>query len=86
VCVALILTGRGVFIGVQGWITDLVKLLTCQAVAGRSWSSVTTNIQLGIPLYCLLESFTVKPNHERLQGGAGWIGGMASRPPPGPTG
>jgi hypothetical protein len=34
VCV-LIFTGRGVFIGVQGGVTDLVKSVTCQAVDGR---------------------------------------------------
>jgi hypothetical protein len=82
VCVALISTGRGVFIGVQGGVTDLVKSVTCQVVAGRpshmagrpcSWAS--TDLQLGIPLYRLLESVTVKPTRERLQGGAGRGGG-----------
>jgi hypothetical protein len=34
VCV-LISTGRGVFIGVQGGVTDLVKLATHQVVDGR---------------------------------------------------
>jgi hypothetical protein len=31
----LISTGRGVFIGVQGGVTDLVKLVTRQVVAGQ---------------------------------------------------
>jgi hypothetical protein len=79
VCVALISTGRGVFIGVQGGVTDLVKLVTCQVVAGRSWNLAPTDLQLGIPLYRLLESVTAEPTHEWLQGGAG-------RPPPEPTG
>jgi hypothetical protein len=84
VSVALISTGRWVFIGVQGGVTDLVKLVTRQVVASRPshmagrpshmaswpWSSASTNLQLGIPLYHLLESVTVKPTRERLQGGA----------------
>jgi hypothetical protein len=79
VCVALISTGMGVFIGVQGRVTDLVKLVTLQVVvsqpchvAGRPWSSASTGLQLGIPLYRLLESVTVKPTRERLQGGTCW--------------
>jgi hypothetical protein len=83
--VDLVSTGRGVFIGVQGWVTDLVKSITCQVVAGwpshmadRSWISASTDLQLGIRLYRLLESVIVKPTHDRLQGGA-------DRPPPGPT-
>jgi hypothetical protein len=35
VSVALIFTGRRVFIGVQGKITDLVKSVTRQVVAGQ---------------------------------------------------
>jgi hypothetical protein len=77
--VALISTGRGVFIGVQGGVTNMVKSVTCQVVAGRPWSLASTNLQLGIPLYHLLESVTMKPTHERLQG-------LAGRPPPGPIG
>jgi hypothetical protein len=79
VCIALISTGRGVvFIGVQGGVTNLVKLVTHQVVAGWfnhiaswPWSSASIDFQLGIPLYRLLESVTVKPAHERLQGRAG---------------
>jgi hypothetical protein len=79
VCVALISTDTRVFIGVQKEVTDLVKSITHQAVVGQPWSSAATGLQLGIPLYHLLESVTAKPNRERLHGGAG-------RPPPEPTG
>jgi hypothetical protein len=55
----------------------LVKSVTRQVVAGwpshvvgRPWSLASTDLQLGIPLYRLLESVTVKPTCERLQGGA----------------
>jgi hypothetical protein len=75
VCVAFISTGRGVFIGVQGGVIDLVKSVTCQVVAGRPshvvgrpWSLASTDLQLGIPLYHLLESVTMKPTRERLVG------------------
>jgi hypothetical protein len=51
VCVALISTSRGVFIGVQGGVTDLVKSVTYQVVAGRPshvvgwpWSFASTNL------------------------------------------
>jgi hypothetical protein len=84
-CVALISTSRGVFIGVQGGVTDLVKLVTCQVfanrpshVSGQPGSSASTNLYLGILLYHLLESVPAKPSHERLHGGAG-------RPPSKPT-
>jgi hypothetical protein len=69
-CVALISTGRGVFIGVRGGVIDLIKSVTCQVVAGWPWSLDSTDLQLGNPLYCLLEIITAKPTHERLQGGA----------------
>jgi hypothetical protein len=92
-CVTLISTGRGVFIGVQRVVTHLVKSVTRQLgadrpshVVGRPWSSASTNLQLGIPLYLLLESVTAKPTHERLQGGATWLGDLAGQPPRGPTG
>jgi hypothetical protein len=59
--------------GVQGGVTDLVKSVTRQVAAGwpshmavRPWSSASTDLQLGIPLYHLLESVTMKPTHERL--------------------
>jgi hypothetical protein len=73
VCVALTSTGKGVIIGVQGRVTDLVKLITCQVLAGQTshvadqpWSSASTDHQLGIPLYRLLESVIMKLTHERL--------------------
>jgi hypothetical protein len=88
-CVALISTSRGVFIEVQGGVIDLVKSVTRQVgadrrsrVASQPWSLASTDIQLGIPLYRLLESVTMKPTHERLQGGPGRPGGLADRPPP----
>jgi hypothetical protein len=71
----------------------LVKLVTDQVVpdqpshvVGRPWSSASTDLQLGIPLYCLLESVTVKPTCERLLGGADRLVGLSGRPPPRPTG
>jgi hypothetical protein len=76
-----------VFIGVQGGVTDLVKLATCQVVAGRPshvagrpGSSASTDLPLGIPLYHLLESVTAKPTCERLQGGGGQPVGLAGHP------
>jgi hypothetical protein len=93
VCDALISTDRGVFIGVQGGVTDLVKSVTQQVVAdrpshvvGRPWSLASTDLQPGIPLYRLFEIVTMKPTHERIQVGAGWPGGLADPPPPRPTG
>jgi hypothetical protein len=64
----------------------LVKSVTRQVVAGRPWSSSSTYLQLGIPLYHLFESVTVKLTLERLQGGVGRPGGLAGWPPLGPTG
>jgi hypothetical protein len=50
-CVVLISTSRGVFIGVQGGVTNLVKSVTHQVVAdrpshmaGRPWSSASTDL------------------------------------------
>jgi hypothetical protein len=62
------------------------RLGTRQVVAGRPWSSASTDLQFGIPLYHLLESMTAKPTRERLQGEADWPGGLAGQPTPGPTG
>jgi hypothetical protein len=82
--VTLISTDIGVFIGVQGWITDFVISVTHQVVAGRPshvsdqpWSSASTDLQHGIPLKHLLESVTAKPTRERLQGGADRPGRLA---------
>jgi hypothetical protein len=68
----------GVFIGVQAGVTDLIKLLTRQVLAGRpshvadqSPSPASTDFKLQIPCYCLLESMPVKQTCESLQSGAG---------------
>jgi hypothetical protein len=51
VCV-LISISRGVFIGVQGRVTNLVKSVTHQVVDGQPCGSVSTNFlhRLGLPL------------------------------------
>jgi hypothetical protein len=74
----LITNDRGVFIAVQGGVTDLVKLITRQVVADRpshmaQWprGPTSTDFLLRIPCYRLLESVTVKPTRERLQSGTG---------------
>jgi hypothetical protein len=64
----------------------LVASVTYQVVAGWPWSSASTDLQLGIPRYHLLESVTVKSTREWLQGGSGQPEGLAGWPPPGPTG
>jgi hypothetical protein len=81
-----------VFRRVQGGVTDLIKSVTCQVFDGRpshmvGWpsSSASTNFQLWIPFYCLLESVPVKPTRERLQSGVGRPGSLAGWPTPGPT-
>jgi hypothetical protein len=78
--------GRGIFIGIQGGVTDLIKSVTCQVLAGRPSHMVgrppslaSTDFQLWISCYRLLESVPTKPTCERLQSGAGG-------PAPGPTG
>jgi hypothetical protein len=38
-------------------------------MADWPWSSASADLQLGIPLYRLLENVTVKPTHVRMQGG-----------------
>jgi hypothetical protein len=50
-----------------------IKLVTHEVVtgrpshmAGRPWGPASTNFWLQICCYRLLESFTVKPTHERL--------------------
>jgi hypothetical protein len=55
-------------------------------VAGRPLSLASIDLQLGIPLYRLLESVTAKPTHKRLQGGAGRPRGLVGWPPLGPNG
>jgi hypothetical protein len=63
----------GIFIVVQGGVTDLIKLVTCQVLAGRPShmagrppDPASTDFQLQIPCYHLLESVPMKPTHERL--------------------
>jgi hypothetical protein len=63
----------GVFIGVQEGVTNLIKLVTCQVLAGRPshvvgrpTSLASTDFKLQIPYYRLLESVPVKQTDERL--------------------
>jgi hypothetical protein len=65
---------EGVFIGVQGEVTELINSVTRLVlagrpshVAGRPPSTASTDFKLRIPCYHLLESVPVKKNHERLQ-------------------
>jgi hypothetical protein len=58
---------RGVFIGVQGGVTDLIKSVTPQVLAsrpshvvGQPPSLASTDFKLRIPYYCLLESMPVR--------------------------
>jgi hypothetical protein len=81
----LISTSRGVFIGFQGGVTDLVKSVTRHVVAGRPSHVVgqprgpaSTDFRLWILCYRLSKSVIVKLTCERLQSGA-------DRPPPGST-
>jgi hypothetical protein len=76
----------GVFIGVQGGVTDLIKSVTCQVLAGRPLSPTSTNFKLQNPCYHFLESVPVKQTHERLQSGVDRPGSLAGQPPPGLTG
>jgi hypothetical protein len=89
----LISTGSGLFIGVQGGVTDLVKLVTHQVVAGQPshmarwpWDAASTDSRLQIPYYYHLESVTMKLTYERLQSRVGRPRGLADRPPPRPSG
>jgi hypothetical protein len=82
----------GVFIGVQGGVTDLIKSVTRRVlasqpshVAGRPLSLASTDFKLQIPCYHLLESVPMKQIRERLQSGACRLGSLAGPPPPGPT-
>jgi hypothetical protein len=49
---------QGVFIRIQWGVTDLIKSVTCQVLAGRPPSPACTNFKLWIPYYRLLESGT----------------------------
>jgi hypothetical protein len=88
----LVSTGRGVFIGVQEGVTNSVKSVTHQVVAGwpshvaeRPRGLASTDFQLRIRCYHLLETATVKSTRERLQSGADRPGGLAGWPPLRPT-
>jgi hypothetical protein len=69
--------GRGVFIGVQGGVIDLIKSVTCHMlagqpihVAGRPSSPASTDFKVWIPCYRLLESMLVKQTREGMQVGS----------------
>jgi hypothetical protein len=79
----LIFIGMWVFIGVQGGVTDFVKSVTHQVVAGRPshmarrpHGPTSTDFGLRFLYYHLLESVSVKPTDERLQSAAGLPGGL----------
>jgi hypothetical protein len=82
---------QGVFIDVQGGVTDLIKLVICHVMAGRPshvagepQSPASIDFRLWILYYHLLESVSVKQTHERQQSGSGQPGSLAGWPPPGP--
>jgi hypothetical protein len=88
VCV-LIFTYRGVFIGVQRGVTDLVKSVTLQVVVGRSsnmagWTCGSASTDLAFPFSC--RHVCIKPRAKPTQNLAGRPGDLAGRLPPGPTG
>jgi hypothetical protein len=83
---------QGVFIGVPGAITDLIKSVIHQVLAGwpshmagRPSSAASTNSRPWVPFHRLLESVITKETHGRLQSGAGRPGSLAGQPPTGPT-
>jgi hypothetical protein len=80
VCV-LISTGRGVFIGVQGGVTDLVKSVTHQVVAGQPYGSASTALALS---FSCRHVYT-KPRAKLTYNLAGRPGDLDGRPPPRPT-
>jgi hypothetical protein len=76
---------HGVFIGVPKAVTDLIKSVIRQVlagrpshVAGRPSSAASIDFKPRVPFHRLLEKITAKETHWRLQSGAG-------RPPTGPT-
>jgi hypothetical protein len=69
---------QGVFIGVPGSVTNLIKLaihlvLTgrLSLVAGRPSSVASTDSRPQVPFHHLVKSVTAKETHGRLQSGAG---------------
>jgi hypothetical protein len=84
--------GRGVFIGVRGAVTDLIKSVIHRVlddwtshVADRLSSVASTNSRPRVPFHRLLENVTTKETQGRLQSLADQPGSLASRPPTGPT-
>jgi hypothetical protein len=83
---------QGVFIGVPGVVTDLIKPVIHQVLVGRPRhvadrpsSVASTNSRPRVPFHRLLESVTMKETHRRLQSGAGQPGSLAGWPSTGPT-
>jgi hypothetical protein len=74
-----------VFIGVQGAVTDLIKLVFCQVLASQPSSVVCTDSRPQVPFRRLLESITTVETHGRLQSGAGRPGSLVGRAPTWPT-
>jgi hypothetical protein len=69
---------QGLFIGVPGAVTDLIKSVIHQVMAGRPShvadrpsSAASTDSRTRVPFHCLLESITAKETHGSLQSGAG---------------
>jgi hypothetical protein len=67
--------------------------LMCQVLAGQPShvakgpsSLASTDFQLRVPCYRLLESVPVMATRERLQSGVGWPRCLVGWPPSGPTG
>jgi hypothetical protein len=67
--------------------------LMCQVLAGQPShvakglsSLASTDFQLQVPCYRLLESVPVMATRERLQSGVGWPRCLVGWPPSGPTG
>jgi hypothetical protein len=83
---------QGVFIEVIGAVTDLIKSVIRQVLAGRPShvgdrpsSTASTHSRPRVRFNCLLECVTIKKTHERLQSGADQAGSLVGRPPTGPT-
>jgi hypothetical protein len=83
---------QGVFIGVPGVVTNLIKLVIRQVLASRPShmadrpsSVASTDSRRRVPFHHLLESVTAKETNKRLQSGVSWLGNLARQPPTGPT-
>jgi hypothetical protein len=83
---------QGVFIGVLGAITDPIKSIIHQVLAGRPShvasrpsSAASTDSRPRVPFHCLLESVTTKETRGWLQSVARRLGSLAGRPPTRPT-